>query len=137
VYSVVEDRLELINTLADGNYFRSQHPHGQLCLTAAAWAGSGQVIKLLVSYGGLLTVRNLAGNTLLHSIVLQSSHYPGTCRAAFSLSLHATATILTGQEAVGPYILACGNFLFVGKKIFKFGARNPSYWGNLGSELEF
>jgi len=73
----VEDRLDLVNTLADGNYFRSQHPHGQLCLTAAAWAGSGQVIKLLVSYGGLLTIRNLAGNTLLHSIILQSSHYPG------------------------------------------------------------
>lgn len=73
----VEDRLELVNTLADGNYFKSQHPHGQLCLTAAAWAGSGQVIKLLVSYGGLLTIKNLAGNTLLHSIILQSSHYPG------------------------------------------------------------
>jgi len=73
----VEDRLELVNTLADGNYFRSQHPHGQLCLTAAAWAGSGQVIKLLVSFGGLLTIKNLAGNTLLHSIILQSSHYPG------------------------------------------------------------
>jgi len=69
--------LELVNSLADGNYFRSQHPHGQLCLTAAAWAGSGQVIKLLVSHGGLLTIKNLAGNTLLHSIVLQSSHYPG------------------------------------------------------------
>jgi len=69
--------LELINSLADGNYFRSQHPHGQLCLTAAAWAGSGQVIKLLVSYGGLLTIKNLAGNTLLHSIIQQSSHYPG------------------------------------------------------------
>ena len=73
----VEDRLELVNTLADGNYFRSQHPHGQLCLTAAAWAGSGQVIKLLVSFGGLLTIKNLAGNTLLHSIILQSSHCPG------------------------------------------------------------
>ena len=69
--------MELINTLADGNYFRSQHPHGQLCLTGAAWAGSGQVIKLLVSYGGLLTIKNLSGNTLLHSIILQSSHYPG------------------------------------------------------------
>jgi len=73
----VQDRLELVNTLADGNYFRSQHPHGQLCLTAAAWAGSGRVIKSLVSYGALLNIKNLAGNTLLHSIVLQSSHYPG------------------------------------------------------------
>jgi len=83
----VEDRLELVNTLADGNYFRTQHPHGQLCLTAAAWAGNGQVIKLLVSYGGLLTIKNLAGNTLLHSIILQSSHYPGK-------HFHRTANLL-------------------------------------------
>ena len=72
-----KDRETLLNTLADGNYFRTQHPHGQLCLTAAAWAGSGQVIKILVKYGGDLTIRNLAGNTLLHSIILQSSRYPG------------------------------------------------------------
>jgi hypothetical protein len=74
---VFKDRVTLINTLADGYYFRSLHPHGQLCLTAAAWAGSGKVIETLVKHGGMLTMKNLAGNTLLHSIILQSAKFPG------------------------------------------------------------
>ena len=66
----------LINTIADGKYFRSQHVHGQLCLTAAAWAGNCEIIKMLVQYGGNLALKNHNGNTLLHSIVLQSAQYP-------------------------------------------------------------
>lgn len=70
------DRVSLVNTLADGHYFKIQHPHGQMCLTAAAWAGNGQVIKTLVKHGGDLAMKDLSGNTLLHSIILQSSQYP-------------------------------------------------------------
>lgn len=68
-----EDRVSLVNTLADGHYFKTQHPHGQMCLTAAAWAGHGEVIKTLVKYGGNLAMKNLFGNTLLHSIILQTA----------------------------------------------------------------
>ncbi|ELT88527.1 hypothetical protein CAPTEDRAFT_209645 [Capitella teleta] len=71
-----EERTQLINTVADGHYFKTQHSHGQLCLTAAAWAGDGQVIKILVKYGGQLAIKNLHGNTLLHSLVLQSAKHP-------------------------------------------------------------
>jgi len=73
----LDDQITLINTLADGHYFKVQHPHGQLCLTAAAWAGSGQVIKTIVRYGGNLAMKNLSGNTLLHSIILQAAQHPG------------------------------------------------------------
>ena len=37
------ERLAFVNTIANGHYFRSRHPHGQLCLTAAAWSGNGEV----------------------------------------------------------------------------------------------
>ena len=70
------DRPTLINTIATGHYFRTQHPHGQLCLTAAAWAGNGQVIKTLVKHHGQLALKNNFGNTLLHSLILQSAAYP-------------------------------------------------------------
>lgn len=70
------DRVSFVNTLADGHYFKIQHPHGQMCLTAAAWAGNGQVIKNLVKHGSDLAMKDLSGNTLLHSIILQSSQYP-------------------------------------------------------------
>ena len=70
------ERRVLINTVADGQYFRTQHPHGQLCLTAAAWAGNCEVIKLLVQNGGQLALKDYFGNTLLHSIILQSAAHP-------------------------------------------------------------
>lgn len=66
----------LINTIADGHYFKQQHPHGQLCLTAASWAGNSEIIKMLVHYGGNLALKSHNGNTLLHSLVLQSAQYP-------------------------------------------------------------
>ncbi|KAK2140568.1 hypothetical protein LSH36_1309g00011 [Paralvinella palmiformis] len=72
----VQDRVALINTIANGKYFRTRHPDGQLCLTVAAWAGNDQVIKTLVKYGGDLGLKNSIGNTLLHSIILQSIHFP-------------------------------------------------------------
>ena len=71
-----QQRQVLINTIADGNYFKKQHPHGQLCLTAAAWAGNCDIIKMLVQYGGNLTLKSHNGNTLLHSIVVQSAQFP-------------------------------------------------------------
>ncbi len=71
-----DERSNLINQIADGHYFRTSHHHGQLCLTAAAWAGSTEVIKTLVSYGGNLALKNMDGNTMLHSIVLQSTQLP-------------------------------------------------------------
>ncbi len=75
------DRVLLINTTANGRYFKDQHPNGQLCLTAAAWAGNVEVIKTLVRYGGQLSLKNSFGNTLLHTIVLQSteSHMKAKC----------------------------------------------------------
>ncbi len=48
----------------------------QLCLTAAAWAGAPEIIRTLVAHGGNLALKNDAGNTTLHSIVLQSSQQP-------------------------------------------------------------
>ncbi len=72
----VADRVELINTIANGKYFIHQHPHGQLCLSGAAWAGNGEIIKLLVDQGGNMVLKNQKGNTLLHSLILQSSQYP-------------------------------------------------------------
>ena len=72
------ERQVLINTVADGDYFRKKHPHGQLCVTAAAWAGHCDVVKLLVKHGGDLALRNTKGNTLLHSIVVQSSTHSKT-----------------------------------------------------------
>ena len=71
-----QERQVLINTLADGHYFKTRHPHGQLCLTAAAWAGHFDVIKCLVKYGGNLALKNSMGNTVLHSVVLQSAVHP-------------------------------------------------------------
>ena len=71
-----EERQDLINQIANGHYFRTNHHHGQLCLTAAAWAGSTELIKVLVANGGNLALKNLDGNTLLHSIVLQSIQHP-------------------------------------------------------------
>ncbi len=56
-----EEREELINQIADGKYFRTQHPHGQLCLTAAAWAGSTEIIKTLVTHGADMALKNLDG----------------------------------------------------------------------------
>ena len=78
--SVLEtaERQVLINTVADGDYFRKKHPHGQLCMTAAAWAGHCDVVKLLVKHGGDLSLRNTRGNTLLHSIVVQSASHNKT-----------------------------------------------------------
>ena len=70
------DRQILINTVADGKYFLSQHPHGQLCLTAAAWAGNGDVIKILAKHGGHMGLKDHVGNTLIHSIILQSAKHP-------------------------------------------------------------
>ena len=67
---------ELINTIADGKYFHNKHPHGQLSLTAAAWAGSSEVIKVLVKHGANMALKNNEGNTLLHSTILQSADYP-------------------------------------------------------------
>ena len=67
---------ELVNTVANGNYFKTKHPDGQLCLTTAAWAGNAELIKLLVKYGANLAKKNHDGNTLLHSIVIQSVKYP-------------------------------------------------------------
>ena len=72
----MHDRVALINTIANGKYFRTQHPDGQLCLTAAAWAGNVEVIKTLVKYGGQLGLKNHTGNTLLHSIIKQSINFP-------------------------------------------------------------
>ena len=60
-----DEREELINQIADGKYFRTQHPHGQLCLTAAAWAGSTEIIKTLVSHGADMALKNLDGMYLL------------------------------------------------------------------------
>ena len=71
-----EERQDLINQIATGHYFRTNHHNGQLCLTAAAWAGSTEIIKVLVANGGNLALKNLDGNTMLHSIVLQSTQHP-------------------------------------------------------------
>ncbi|ELT95253.1 hypothetical protein CAPTEDRAFT_212083, partial [Capitella teleta] len=65
-----KDRKLLINSVADGSYFIHQYRPGQLCLTAAAWSGNGEMLCLLAKYGANFKTRNLQGNTVLHSIVL-------------------------------------------------------------------
>lgn len=72
----VPERQVLINTVADGHYFKHQHPHGQLCLTAALWASKPQVVKLLVHYGANLNLQNDQGHTVLHSLIIQSCLLP-------------------------------------------------------------
>lgn len=63
------DKVNLINATADGAYFKRRHINGQLCITAAAWTMSGDMIKLLVKHGADLSAKNLQGNTLLHVLV--------------------------------------------------------------------
>ena len=71
-----EHKEELVNTVADGRYFRANHPFGALCLTTAAWAGRGEIIKDLVRHGADPSLKNRRGNTLLHCLILQSAQYP-------------------------------------------------------------
>ena len=71
----ITTRQELVNTVAEGNYFQNKHPNGQLCLSAAAWAGQGDIIKILVKYGADLGLKNLFGNTILHCIIYLSLEY--------------------------------------------------------------
>ena len=94
-----EDRTSLINTVADGNYFQQEHPHGQLCLTAAAWSSNGDVIKTLAKHGADLTLKNLKGNTLLHSIVMQAAQNPRR--------LDYNALIKAVWEAAGIWAAQC------------------------------
>ena len=42
-----KDRKLLMNTVADGEYFQRKHVDGQLCLTAAAWAASSEMLVTL------------------------------------------------------------------------------------------
>ena len=70
---------QLLNTVADGNYFKRNHPLGALCLSAAAWSGNGEHVKVLVKHGADLSLKNHLGNTLLHCLILQSAQYPSRC----------------------------------------------------------
>jgi hypothetical protein len=36
------DRKKTMNTVADGSYFRDEHPEGQFCVSAAAWSKNMQ-----------------------------------------------------------------------------------------------
>ena len=69
-------RKTLINTVATGLYFQDCHPDGQLCVTAAAWAGHPDMLIMLAKYGANLGLQNLSGDTLLHRIVEASTLHP-------------------------------------------------------------
>ena len=71
-----EHKEELVNTVADGRYFKANHPFGALCLTTAAWAGRGEIIKELVRHGANPLLKTRRGKTLLHCLILQSAQYP-------------------------------------------------------------
>lgn len=71
-----KDRKTLMNTVATGSYFQENHPDGQLCLTAAAWAGNFDMLITLARHGANLTLKNLDGNTLMHRIIESSALHP-------------------------------------------------------------
>ena len=66
------DRKKLINTVATGSYFKTNHPDGQLCLTAAVWSGSGHMLTTLAKFGANFAMCDLSGNTLMHRLVIAS-----------------------------------------------------------------
>ena len=65
-----------MNTVADGEYFHRKHVDGQLCLTAAAWAASGEMLVALARHGAHFGLKNLQGDTLLHRLVHASAQLP-------------------------------------------------------------
>ncbi|ELU16973.1 hypothetical protein CAPTEDRAFT_226671 [Capitella teleta] len=71
-----EERKKLLNTVANGTYFRYEHPEGQLCVSAAAWSRNSRTLITLAKYGASFATANLNGDTLLHSIIRSSVDQP-------------------------------------------------------------
>ncbi|XP_064637428.1 transient receptor potential cation channel subfamily V member 5-like [Lineus longissimus] len=67
---------ELLNTIADGSYFTDVHQAGALALTAAAYSGLHEMLRMLIKRGADPDVKGLNGNTVLHCIVIFSALYP-------------------------------------------------------------
>jgi hypothetical protein len=71
--SDVEEKRELLNTIADGSYFIEERPEAATCLSAAVWTGQVHMIRTLVEAGADLELQSVDGNTLLHYIVYLST----------------------------------------------------------------
>lgn len=104
-----KERKKLMNTVADGIYFRKEHPEGQLCLSAAAWSKNPKSLILLARYGASFATSNLDGNTLLHNIVLSSAE---SCNVTFYQN-----KINMVYEAVGEWAKHCTYDTFISDQL--------------------